>query len=151
MSKRRAVILSVTVEKLSQADTARLYGVSTSYVSRLLERWRTDGDAAFEPRSRRPKTSPTRTPDEVGALVLNLRDELTRKGLDAGPQTIAWHVEQHHGLKVSTSTIRRRLIEAGRIEPQPRKRPKSSYIRFEAAQPNECWPLADGSDSEILA
>ena len=41
--------------------------------------------------------------------------------------------------------------------PAPRKRPKSSYHRFAAEQPNECWQsdfthwsLADGSGIEIL-
>ena len=55
MSLRRAVIVSVTVEGLSQAEAARLYDVSESFVSRLLARWRAEGEAAFEPRSRRPK------------------------------------------------------------------------------------------------
>ena len=59
MSLRRSVILSVTVEGLSQAEAARCYEVSESFVSRLLARWRAEGDAAFEPRSRRPKASPT--------------------------------------------------------------------------------------------
>jgi hypothetical protein len=57
----------------------------------------------------------------------------------------------------STSTIRRILTHRGLITPQPRKRPKSSYIRFEAAQPNQCWQsdfthwmLANDTDIEIL-
>jgi transposase len=52
MSKRRAVILAVTVEGLTQAETARRYEASETFVSRLLARYRTEGDAAFEPRSR---------------------------------------------------------------------------------------------------
>ena len=58
MSLRRSVIVSVTVEGLSQAEAARLYSVSKSFVSKLLARWRAEGDAAFELRSRRPRTSP---------------------------------------------------------------------------------------------
>ena len=157
MSLRRAVILSVTVEGLSQAQAARLYGVSESFVSRLLARHRAEGDAAIEPRSRRPKTSPHALADDVTALIVNLRVELAAQGLDAGPHTIAWHLDTHHGIHVSVATIRRRLIAAELISPQPRKRPKSSYIRFQAAMPNECWQtdfthwqLADGSVSEIL-
>jgi len=157
MSLRQAVIVSVTVEGLGQAEAARLYGVSESFVSRLLARYRVEGDAAFEPRSRRPRTSPTALGGEVVDLIVNLRVELTELGLDAGPQTIAWHLQAHHGLTVSVSSIRRRLIDAELIEPQPRKRPRSSYVRFEAALPNECWQsdfthwrLADGTDTEIL-
>jgi transposase InsO family protein len=156
-SKRRSIIVSITVQNLSQADAARLYGVSEATVSRLLARYRTEGEAAFEPRSRRPQSSPTRTPAEVVALIVNLRTELTATGLDAGPHTIAWHLEQRHGITVSVSTIRRRLLDAGLITPEPRKRPRSSYIRFEADLPNETWQsdfthwrLADRSDTEIL-
>jgi transposase InsO family protein len=157
MSKRRAVILSVTVEGLGQAETARLYGVSESYVSRLLARYRAEGDAAFEPRSRRPTTSPTAVGDDVVALIVNLRQDLSSRGLDAGPVTIAWHLQTQHGLTVSVSMIRRRLVDAALITPNPKKRPRSSYIRFQADLPNETWQadfthwrLADGTDTEIL-
>jgi len=157
MSKRRAVILSVTIEGRSQAETARLYGVSESFVSRLLARYRTEGDAAFEPRSRRPRTSPTKVPDTTIELITNLRETLTANGLDAGPETIAWHLHRDHGITVSISTIRRRLLAAELITPEPKKKPRSSYIRFEAALPNETWQsdfthwrLADGTDTEIL-
>jgi len=82
---------------------------------------------------------------------------LTADGLDAGPETIRWHLEQEQLRVLSTSTIRRILHDAGLIVPEPRKRPRSSYIRFQAAQPNEMWQsdfihwrLADETDVEIL-
>jgi len=139
MSKRRAIITSVTVEGISQAETARRYDVSASTVSRLIARYRAEGDAAFEPRSRRPRTNPNRLADVVNTLIVNLRDQLAGQGLDAGPDTIRWHLEHHHQISVSRSTIRRRLINAGRITPEPKKRPKSSYTRFAADLPNEMW------------
>jgi hypothetical protein len=40
---------------------------------------------------------------------------------------------------VSRATINRILVRAGAITPDPSKRPKSSYVRFEAEMPNECW------------
>jgi len=53
--------------------------------------------------------------------------------------TIAWHLEQA-GLDVpSTSTIRRILHATALVTPEPKKRPRSSYLRFAAVQPNECW------------
>ncbi len=82
MAKREAVILSVTLEGLSQAETARRFGVSESFVSRLLARYRTEGDTAFEPRSRRPLTSPTAAGATMVELIVNLRVQLTGKGLD---------------------------------------------------------------------
>lgn len=157
MSKARAIILSVTVEGLSQAETARRYQVSKGWVSKLIDRHRTHGEEALQPRSRRPHSSPTRVADVLAELIVNLRIQLVADGLDAGPETIRWHLEQHHDVTVSTSTIRRRLLNAGLITPEPKKRPRSSYIRFTADLPNECWQsdfthwrLADGTDTEIL-
>ena len=74
----------------------------------------------------------------MNELIVNLRVELTTRGLDAGPHTIHWHLHQH-GHIVSVSTIRRRLLNAGLIAPAPRQRPKSPYLRFEADLPNEPW------------
>ena len=157
MSKRRAIITSVTLEDRTQAATARLYNVSESTVSRLYARWRAEGDTAFEPRSRRPHTSPTRHSDVLNAMIVNLRADLTTQGLDAGPATIKWHLTQHHQIDVSISTIRRRLLDAGLITPAPKKRPKTSYTRFQADLPNGCWQsdfthirLADHSDTETI-
>jgi transposase InsO family protein len=72
-------------------------------------------------------------------LIVELREKLTATGLDAGPDTTAWHLEHHHGHTVPRATVARRLAAAGLVTPEPKKRPKSSYTRFAAEQPNECW------------
>lgn len=89
--------------------------------------------------------------------MLQLRDQLSARGLDAGAETIGWHLRHHHDVTTSRATINRILTRAGRVVPEPKKRPKSSYIRFEAEQPNETWQsdfthyrLATGRDVEIL-
>jgi transposase InsO family protein len=157
VSKARLVITAVIVEGRSQAEVARTYGVSKGWVSKLLARYRVEGDAAFEPHSRRPKTSPAALPAEVVALVVRLREQLTASGLDAGADTIGWHLAHHHHLIVSRATIHRILVRAGAVTPQPAKRPRSSYIRFQAEQPNETWQsdfthyrLGTGADTEII-
>ena len=157
MSKARLVITAVLIEGRSQSQVARDYGVSQSWISRLIARYTLEGDAAFEPRSRRPHTSPTRLPQATIDLIIALRTELTGKGLDAGPHTIAWHLQHHHRLEVSVASISRHLHAAGLIQPSPHKRPKSSYIRFAAEQPNERWQadfthwwLKRGNHAEIL-
>ncbi|WP_420323228.1 DDE-type integrase/transposase/recombinase [Kribbella sindirgiensis] len=98
-----------------------------------------EGEAAFEPRSRRPKASPRATPAQTVELVLRLRKQLTEQGLDAGADTIGWHLEHHHRTVLSRATIHRILTRAGAVTPAPGKRPRSSYLRFAADQPNECW------------
>jgi transposase InsO family protein len=89
--------------------------------------------------------------------VIELRAQLTADGLDAGPVTIGWHLEQEGLTAPAPATISRILTRAGLVSPQPRKRPRSSYLRFEMAQPNEMWQsdfihwrLADGADVEVL-
>jgi transposase InsO family protein len=157
MSKARLVITAVLVEGRSQSEVARAYGVSQPWISRLVARYRAEGEAAFEPRSRRPRTSPTATPAAVVDLVLRLRKELTGQGLDAGAHTITWHLHQHHQVELSAATIWRILSRHGQITPEPKKRPKASYTRFEADLPNETWQtdfthyrLSTGQDVEVL-
>jgi len=70
---------------------------------------------------------------------VRLRKDLAGQGLDAGPDTIAWHLEHHHGITVSLSTIARTLTRQNLAGPEPKKRPKASYIRFAAEFPNELW------------
>lgn len=157
MSKARLIITAVVVEGRSPSEVARTYGVARSWVYALVARYRAEGEAAFEPRSRRPRTQPDATPSTTIELILELRQRLTTAGLDAGADTISWHLEHHHQLIVSRATIYRTIRRAGLVTAEPRKKPKASYIRFAAEQPNETWQadfthhrLADGTDIEIL-
>ncbi len=88
MSKARVIILSA--EGLTQTEAAALYRVSKSWVSKLMARYRNEGDAAFEPRSRRSHTSPAKDPDAVNEAIVNLRVDL-----DARPHAIQWHLSRH--------------------------------------------------------
>lgn len=97
--------MSVAVEGITQAQAARRYGVSEGWVSKLMARYRSEGPAAFEPRSKRPRSAPSAIPDSVVELAVNLRSELVSQGLDAGPHTICWHLQQRHGHTVSPATI----------------------------------------------
>lgn len=157
MSKARLVITALFVDHQSPGEVAARYGVHRSWVYRLKARYEAEGEAALQPRSRRPKTSPTAIdPDTVG-VIIRLRQELSSTGHDAGPDTIAWHLRHRHHRTVSPATISRHLSKAGLITPEPKKRPRSSYIRFEASLPNETWQadfthyrLRTGADIEIL-
>jgi Homeodomain-like domain len=143
-------------ETIRSAGRSRLRRVSF-LVYELLTRYRAEGDAAYQPRSRRPKRSPRATPPATVELVLRLRKQLLEAGLDAGADTIAWHLRHHDRVEVSRATIHRILTRHGAVTPEPAKRPRSSYIRFEANQPNQCWQsdfthyrLADGRHVEII-
>ncbi len=139
VSRARLVITAITKQGLTQAEAARTYGLSEATVSRLMARYRDEGDGAFEPRSRRPRTSPGATAAETVDLVLRLRKQLLEAGHDAGAETLGWHLAHHHAITLSRATIHRILTRHGAVTPEPKKRPKSSYIRFEAAMPNQTW------------
>lgn len=118
----------------------REHGVSreTFYVWR--RRYLAEGLEGLEPRSRAPLTSPRRVGGDMEDAVVALRKELTELGVDDGPGTIQWHLGRR-GFKTvpSQATIWRVLVRRGFVTPEPRKRPKSSFRRFEATAPNELW------------
>ncbi len=163
MSLNRLLITAVVIENRPVHEVAATYGVSRSWVYRLLARYRREGEAVFEPRSRRPVSNPNAIPAEAVELILELREKLTATGLDAGPDTIRWHLEHHHDLTVSRATVARHLTKHGLVVAEPKKKPKSAYIRFAAEQPNECWQAdfthyrlthpdgRPGADTEILS
>ena len=104
--------------------------------------WRATAPRATLPSSRdHDAPTPARPPlsQATVELIVRVRKQLTESGLDAGPETIAWHLQHRHQVTVSISSIARTLTRQSLVEPQPKKRPKSSYIRFEAEQPNQTW------------
>jgi transposase InsO family protein len=125
-------------------------------VHELVGRYDADGEAGLVPRSRRPRNCPSRTPQHVEDAIVAWRKRLAEHGLDAGAATIAVHLAEQLGSAPSTATIWRILSRRGFVTPQPHKRPRSSYIRFQADLPNERWQadithwqLADGTGVEI--
>lgn len=155
--RERFLVEAMVVERRSPSELARTHGVARSWLYTLLARFREGGYSALEPRSRRPTSSPLRISDKTVAEILKLRQELTQLGVDAGPQTILFHLQGRVAQLPSTTGVWRTLKRHGLITPQPHKRPKSSFVRFEAQLPNETWQcdatpwqLADGSPVEIL-
>src|SRR3954451_984777 len=162
MSKARLGITAIEVEGRSPAEVVAPYGDPQSWISRLMARYAADGEAAFEPRSRRPRTSPRATAPDTVELVPRLRKQLSETGLDAGADTIGWHLAHRHRITLSPATIHRILTRAGAVIPEPATRPKASYLGFAADMPNETWqsdfthyrlttPTGEpGADTEIL-
>jgi len=157
MDLARYVVDAVVVEGRSYREVARAHGVSKSWVGKLVGRFRAGGYPAIEPRSRAAKRIPHRTPDALEDEIVALRKELAELGLDAGAATIHYHLGTRHEAVPSVSTIWRVLRRRGFVTPQPHKRPRSSWIRFEAQLPNECWQsdvthwrLGDGTEVEIV-
>src|ERR1700694_5032853 len=155
------VINAVSVEGRSVAEVAAAHGMSRSWLYELLARYRAAGPDGLKPKSKRPRSSPTRVPSAVEEEIVALRKTLSDQGLDAGAHTIASHLPRRRRPNrtpvPSVATIWRVLARRGFVTPQPHKRPRSSWRRFQAELPNELWqadithwPLAGGADAEIL-
>jgi transposase InsO family protein len=157
MSMARLVITAVNVEGRSKSEVARDYGISRVWVQKLVKRFEAEGEAAYWPRTRRPHANPRAVSLEIEDQVVRLRKTLTKRGLDAGAETISAHLATVGVDPVpATSTIWRILSRRGFVTPQPQKRPRSSWRTFCADQPNERWQadithwhLADSSEVEI--
>lgn len=154
-NRNRVIILSITEGTLTAPEAAERFGISKRWVYTLLARYRTGGINAVDPQTRRPHTNPNSTDDDTITRILKLRDTLTTQGLDAGPESIWDRLPEP---RPSTSTIWRILRRHNTIVDQPQKRPRTSWHRFEATAPNECWqsdfthwPLTDGTDTQILS
>lgn len=157
MDLGRYLVDAVVLEGRSYREVARAHGVSKSLVGKLVARYRSGGYDAIAPRSKAPHRTPHRTPPAVEDRIVALRKELADAGFDAGAQTIRYHLRGELDRVPSPSTIWRVLRRRGFVTPQPHKRPRSSWIRFEAALPNECWQsdvttwrLACGTEVEII-
>lgn len=157
MELARYLVDAVVLEKRSCREVARAHGVSKSWVAKLVARHRAGGYEAIAPRSKAAKKVANRTCAELEERIVRLRKELTEQGFDAGAHTIHYHLSLSDPSPPSASTIWRVLKRRGFVEPQPHKRPKSSYVRFEVQLPNQMWQsdvtmwaLKDGTQVEIL-
>ena len=153
------LVTAVLVEGRGVREVARDHGVSKTWLYELLARYQAEGEAGLVPRSKRPHRSPTKVADRYEDEIVRIRKELTEAGFDAGAETIGVHLRRAHRRATvpSTATIWRVLKARGFVTPEPHKRPKSSYVRFVAALPNECWQmdvthvlLSSGREVEIL-
>ena len=123
----------------SVAGAARRYGVSRQRVYKIKRRWDADGDSGLPPRSRAARTIANRTDAVPASRIVELRKQLEKDGPDAGAESIAAGPEREGVRPPANSTIHRILVSAGPVRPEPGKRPKASYTRFEASPPDELW------------
>ncbi|MGO3277987.1 MAG: integrase core domain-containing protein [Brevibacterium aurantiacum] len=129
----------------SISEFCRTHGISRPSFYKVRDRYAAEGNAALNPRSRAPK-KPARTfTTDTANIVLDVRERVSSSGWDAGPKTI-WFTVVDEALFAdecipSVSTIARILKDAGVVAKNPKKRPRTSYIRFQRAAAMELWQL----------
>jgi transposase InsO family protein len=119
------------------------HGISRKTFYEIRRRSLVDGPAAaLEPKSRRPRSSPSKLTDEVKQQAIGVRVALEQSGLDFGP--ISVHDKMHAmGLEVvpSIASLARIFRQAGVARLEPRKKPRAAWRRFVYPAPNACWQL----------
>ena len=114
-------------------------GISRKTYYEWRNRFDKEGPAGLEPRSRRPLLSPNQVPAVIEQLIVRLREQLP---LDNGALAIFYQMQRDGVVPLpSPRTIHRVLVRNGLVAPQPKKRPRSSWVRFEYDNPNECWQI----------
>jgi transposase InsO family protein/transposase-like protein len=138
MDVRMAAALAQGVDDV--AAFCRAQGISRQSYYKWKKRFELEGLDGLRERTRRPGSIPIATPVEVEDAIVLARKELADAGEFNGPFSIAGRLAAHGVAPVpSRATIARVLARRGLVRPQPRKRPRSSYRRFQAARPNEMW------------
>jgi transposase InsO family protein len=157
MDLAKYAVTAVVVEGRSVRSVAASTGRSKSWVARHVQLYREGGEAALAPKKRGPVTAKNRTSALVEDVIVAMRKELNDEGWDAGARTIQWHLNERGAVAPALATIHRVLQRRGFVTPQPQKRPRSSWIRFESHLPNETWQsdmthwhLEDGEHVEIV-
>jgi transposase InsO family protein len=128
--------------------------ISRQTLYKYRRRFEAEGPAGLVERSRRPLSSPRQVSVETEDAIVRLRKELRP---ECGAQTIAYQLERGGQVVPSVATIHRVLVRRGMVTPQPQKRPKVAWQRFEWPRPNEawqidatCWALADDQTVWIM-
>lgn len=118
------------------------YQISRKTFYAILARARDEGQAAaLEPRSRRPKTSPSRLSSAVREQALGVRAALESSGLDHGPISVHDKMRTLGMDAASVASLARIFRETGVARAEPKKKPRSAWRRFVYPAPNACWQL----------
>ena len=165
MDARRRAELIVAVSKWpldpprgAVTRFARQHGVSREWVHDIRRRLAADGlEATLLPRSHARRTNPQAIPRPIVELACRTRLELAEEGWDCGPLSVQQRMRERGVQPPSRATLARIFTAEGLVTPAPRKRPRSSYRRFQHAFPNECWQLdafetrlADGAPAVVF-
>ena len=119
------------------SELCRRFGIGRTTGHKWLDRYRAEGLAGVEDRSRRPRASPQRTSASVELEVLSLRAEHPCWGGRKLRRLLEWSGMER---PPSASTITEILRRHGKLD-GPRAGETRGHIRFEHVEPNDLWQM----------
>lgn len=137
-SKLRAVFADAKNRRVRVTEVCEELGISRETFYKYRRRWKEEGPAGLVERSRRPHSSPQMISVELEDEIVRLRKTLP---LYNGAQTIAYELARTGWPVPAVITIHRALQRRGMVVPQPAKRPRSAWRRFEWPRANDAWQI----------
>ncbi len=136
------MLVATLPDGVKLAPWCRKLGISRQTAYKWRARYRLEGPAGLEDRSRAAKRPAGRISAELEDRIVAARKRLIDDGLEGGPASVQAWLAAHDVRDVpSESTIWRVFVRRGQVVPAPNKRPKASYRRFVRERPNECWQI----------
>lgn len=147
MSIKQEFVELASREGANRRELCRRFCISPKTGYALLARHAQEGSAAFAERSRRPHSSPARTPAEIEQVVIELR---TQHPCWGGRKIARRLLELGHPQVPPPSTITTILHRHGLITPQA-SLAAQHWQRFEHAAPNALWQIDFKGDFETAS
>lgn len=136
MSQKEEFVRLALAPGANVSALCRRFGIGRTCGHKLIARFRAEGVAGLAERSRRPKSSPRRSPPSLEAAVVSLRKECPAWG----GRKIAGVLERDGIGAIAPSTVsgilRRNGVELGALGGGARP-----FIRFEHEAPNDLWQM----------
>ena len=138
VSQRAEFVALAQQEGANVRALCRRFGISPPTAYKWLRRFERAGTLGLQDQSRRPQRSPTRTPPDVEAVVISLRDTHPAWG---GRKLAAWLAAHDHTRVPRASTVTEILRRAGRLHSATPSSQAQRWQRFERALPNQLWQM----------
>ena len=154
MVEQRYDAVREVLDGATVSDVATRYGIDRRTVHRWLVRYANEGLAALADKSSRPDRCPHQIAPELEARIVEMR----RSHPSWGPRTILSKLRRDLDEPPSRSAIYRCLVRHHLIQPQPRRRRRDDYKRWERSRALELWQvdvlsgvrLANGAEVSVV-
>lgn len=132
--QRIRFVVAASRGEISVSSLCAEFGISRATGHLWLKRYRAGGIAGMAEQSRRPRSSPRRTREQVEERLVALR----RERPDWGARKLAVLLARE-GVSVPAATVHRVLSRHGLVRIEDRH--PAAVRRFERAEPNQLWQM----------
>lgn len=137
MSRRTEFVLFASAPDSNIRSLCRHFKVSPTTGYKWLRRYQAEGIANLKDQSRRPKTSPYRSSDEVEQVIVEIR----RQHPTWGGRKLRCRFEKLSEQKAPAASTITAILHRHQLIQAEASQQRRAYIRFEQARPNDLWQM----------